>query len=1114
MAPGYYRFPTLHEDTLIFVCEDDLWTVPTSGGIARRLTANLGEVTSPCLSPDGSRVAFVGREEGQPEVFVMPARGGPPARLTFQGGSQVLIAGWSAEGQIIYASPANQPFRALLNLYSISPEGGEPSRLNYGPARAITFGPGGAMVIGRNIGDPARWKRYRGGTAGQLWIDPSGSGEFHPLINLKANLASPMWLGERIYFLSDHEGVGNLYSCLADGSDLQRHSDHNDFYARNASSDGRRIVYHAGADLYLFDPASGSSPKIEIDFYSPQVQRNRKFVDAERFLNSWSIHPHGVALSVQSRSYVYSFFNWEGPVIRHGEPDTPARYRLADWLNDGRRLVAVSDAQGEEVFVTLTADGSQPAQFLPHLDIGRPEAIVVNPKKNQILFSNHRYELCFLDLDTHELKRIDKGKSAPIAGFDWSPDGEWAAYSVSTSNQVLALKLWKASSGEIFSVTQPVLRDVSPSFDPSGRYLYFLSYRVFDPVADNLGFDLGFPRGVKPYAIILQKDTPSPFTRQPRFPPEEKKDDARPPDLPEEQPAQPTGGAPTETAAPVAATSAADPAEPAKAGQDADKPKPEEIEFKIDLEGIERRVVEFPTREGRFGRVQGSSEKKIYYSLYPIEGSLNSSMVEEEPNANGVLLVYDLEEQKEDNFLNGISDFQVAADGKNIAVRCGNRLRVLKVGPKPNGEGGDAPGRKSGWVDMRRLRVPVIPGVEWNQMYNEAWRLQRDQYWTADMAHIDWLGVHDRYLPLVERVSSRSEFSDLVWEMQGELSTSHCYELGGDYRPGPRYSQGQLGADFSYDAAADGWRVTRIAHGDAWDEKSSSPLERPTLDVVEGDLLLAINGHRLGRDRSPNAALVNLAGTEVSLTFAPRGEGEPRNFTAKPLGNDGQLRYREWVNRNRELVHQASGGQVGYLHIPDMSARGYAEFHRGFLAEVDYPGLIVDLRFNAGGSVSALLLEKLARKRIGYDVTRWSELPNPYPAESVRGPIVALTNEHAGSDGDIFSHAFKLMGLGPLVGKRTWGGVVGIWPRHSLVDGTVTTQPEFSFWFKDVGWGVENYGTDPDIEIDNTPQDYARGVDAQLERTLREIMSLLASAPAMPEFVNRPNLAPPELPKR
>ena len=1113
MPSGYYRYPTLHDDTIVFVCEDDLWTVPAAGGIARRLTSALGEVTHPSLSPDGRWIAFVGRDEGQPEVYVMPALGGRPRRLTFQGGGLVQVAGWTPAGEVIYASNAGQPFRQLLHLYTIPPQGGEPLRWPVGPARSAAFGPGGAVVIGRNTGDPARTKRYRGGTTGQLWIDPSGSGEFRPLIQLKGNLASPIWLGERIYFLADHEGFGNLYSCRPDGSDLVRHTDHTDFYARNASSDGRRIIYHAGADLYIFDPAAGQTQPVVVDFYSPQVQRSRRFVDPERYMSQWAIHPYGVAMAVQSRGFVASFFNWEGPVIRHGDPAVPARWRLPAWLNDGRRLAAITDSQGEEVFAILTADGSKPPSLLPKLDIGRPEALCINPQHDQLAFSNHRYEICFLDLEKQELKVIEKGKNAPIAGFDWSPDGEWLAYSVSITRQLKAIKLWKKETGEIFQVTQPVLRDVLPTFDPHGRYLYFLSYRTFDPVADNLGFDLGFPKGARPYLLTLQKDMPSPFLRLPRFPPEELKEPAEKKD---EQPPEPGDGDETPAAEGSAAPSQAEqPPEGEAEKKEGDQAKPEDRKIKIDLEGIERRIVEFPGREARYGRILGSTEKKIFYSIFPVEGTLNGSPLEDEPPGNGTLYWYDLDDQKEEVFLNWISDFDISRDGKFIGVRAGNRLRVLKASSKPSSEAGEAPGRKSGWLDLRRLRLPVNPPVEWTQMFHEAWRLQRDQFWTSDMSQIDWLAVHDRYLPLVERVSSRSEFSDLMWELQGELGTSHCYEFGGDYRPSPHYSQGLLGAEYEYMPEAEGWKITRIVCGDPWDERSSSPLERAGVDICEGDVLLAVNAQRLSRELSPNAALVNLAGVEVTLTLAARAEGGPRSFSVKTLGNETALRYREWVERNRAAVHQASGGQVGYLHIPDMAARGYAEFHRGFLGELDYPGLIVDLRFNGGGSVSALLLEKLARKRLGYDRARWSELPTPYPEESVLGPIVALTNEFAGSDGDMFSHAFKLMGLGPLVGKRTWGGVIGIWPRHSLVDGTVTTQPEFAAWFKDVGWGLENYGTEPDIEVEITPQDYAGGRDTQLDRTIQEILKLLAEhQPVLPDFDHRPNLAAPSLPER
>ncbi len=1100
MKSGYYTFPTIANDQVVFVSEDDLWTVPAQGGIARRLTSNLGQVTRPSLSPDGAHLAFVGREEGQPEVYVMPAMGGPARRLSFMGGSLCYTAGWRQDGRLIFANNFGQAFPEYLYLYSQDIQDGLPEKINVGPARSVSFGPHGAMVIGRNTGDPARWKRYGGGTAGQLWVDANGDGSFHPLLRLAGNLASPMWLGKRIYFLSDHEGIGNLYSCLPSGEDLRRHTEHSGFYARNAATDGRRIIYHAGADLYLFDPQAGGSQMVPVEYYSPQVQRNRKFVSPVRFLESSELNPRGSALAVTARGKLFSFANWEGPVTQHGEAQG-IRYRLPQWLNDGKRLVAVTDDGGEERFVLLYADASKPLELLPVMDTGRPLEIMVNPKKDQIAFSNHRYELIVLDLESKALKPVDRGTSDRIAGFNWSPDGEWLAYGATISNQVSVIKLWNASSGEITPLTEPVLRDVGPAFDPDGKYLYFISYRHFDPVYDNLQFDLNFPLGTKPYLITLQKDTPSPFMLLPKEdkPEDEKKVDAEPAEKPAGEPA-------------AGAEAGAELREDSQSGSEAGKEKkPEEKPVQIDLEGIQQRIVAFPVEEGRYGRIVGLKGGKAVYSIYEVEGALNQPMFDQEPPSKGMLNSYSFEEQKEDTLIRGISDFSISRDASTLIYRTGNRVRVFKAGEKPEDKSNNGFNRKSGWVDLSRLSVAVVPTAEWRQMFREAWRLQRDQFWNPEMSQVDWLTVHDRYLPLVDRVGSRMEFSDLMWEMQGELGTSHCYEMLGDYRSEPAYLIGCLGANFEYDAGRDGWKITHIVRGDSWDEKADSPLGRPGANIQEGDCLVAINTQRLGRQVSPQAALVNLAGKDVTLTFAGEAEGEPRSVIVKTLRSEMAARYREWVNSNRRAVHRATGGRIGYLHIPDMGAEGYAEFHRGFLAEVDREGLIVDLRSNNGGHVSGLLLEKLARKRIGYNTQRWGT-PQPYPYESVLGPIVALTDEFAGSDGDIFSHGFKLMKLGPLLGKRTWGGVVGIWPRHALVDGTITTQPEFSFWFTDVEWGVENYGTDPDIEVDNTPQDYARGVDAQLERAIAEAAARLeANPPRLPDFSKRPSRALPVL---
>jgi tricorn protease len=1073
---GYYRFPTIHDDTVVFVAEDDLWQVPATGGVARRLTANLGAVSHPFFSPDGQWLAFIGREEGHAEVYVMPASGGPARRLTFLG-SNASVVGW-LQNRIVFASDAGRPFRSDVWLRTVDLEGGEPMTLPLGPALAASWGEKG-MVIGRNTGDPARWKRYRGGTAGEIWIDDQGTGDFHRLIELPGNLAKPMWIGPRIYFVSDHEGVGNVYSCTPDGQDLRKHTDHHDFYARNATTDGRRIVYHAGADVYVLDPAAGSSHMVEIDYPSPQVQRSRKFSDVGEYLEEYDLSDDGSHLALVTRGQTFTLGNWEGPVLQHGIR-TGVRYRLTRWLKDGKRVILVSDEGGQDHLEVRHVDGSVPPRMYD-LDVGRPQAIEVSPRRDEIALTNHRHELMRVDLESGERTVIDQSRYGPILGFDWSPDGRWLAYSFMSSRRARVIKLYDSQTGTIYPATEPVLQDFSPAFDPEGKYLYFLSARVFDPVYDNMHFDLNFPMGVRPYAITLRRDLPSPFVPEPRgF--EEKKDEekARTEEKPE-------------------GTEAAGAGAKGKGGEQ------DELKVEIDVEGMADRVVAFPVGEARYGELQ-AVKGRVFYTVYPVEGARDEDWLPKVPPAKATLKVFDLAALKESVFVDRITGFKLSGDGSAMAVRIGQRLRVIqaKRDPSQSLPAEDKPGRESGWIDLSRVKASVEPRLEWQQMFHEAWRLQRDYFWTEDMSGVDWERILRRYEPLVDRIGSRSEFSDLMWEMQGELGTSHCYELGGDYRPQPEYRLGFLGADLAYDADAGAYRFIRVLKGDVWDEKFGSPLRRPGANVEEGMLLLAVNGQRLSRELPPSQLLVNQAGQEVQLTVAGADGGSARAIVVKPVGNEMPVRYRDWVERNRQYVHEKSGGQVGYVHVPDMGAEGYAEFHRYFLAELDHKGLVVDVRYNAGGNVSSLLLEKLARRRLGYDQTRWMSY-EPFPFDSVAGRIAALTNEWAGSDGDIFSHSFKLMKLGKLIGRRTWGGVVGIWPRNWLVDGTVTTQPEFSFWFQDVGWGVENYGTDPDIEVSITPQEYGRGVDPQLDRAIQVVLHEIEENPPLePDLSQRP----------
>jgi tricorn protease len=1081
---GYYQKPTLHQDRVVFVCEDDLWEVPAGGGRARRLTANPGRVNDPWFSPDGRHLAFTGRDEGHTEVHLMDADGGESRRLTYLG-ADTVVAGWTPDGsRVLFATNHGQPFKGLRVLGKVAVEGGPVEMLPWGPASSITFGPSGGVALGRYTGDPARWKRYRGGTVGQLWVDPEGSGQFRPLIETGGNVTRPLWVGQRIWFASDHEGVANLYSCTPEGLDLRRHTHHTDFYVRHPQTDGRRIVYQCGADLYLFE--DGASRKIEIDFPSPRTYTLRRFVKASEFFEDYDLHPQGHSLVLTVRGRPFTMANWEQGVLQHGQADG-VRYRLCRWLADGQRVVCVSDAAGEERLEVYGGSDPEPVVVDPgDFDMGRPVSLEPAPVGTRLALTNHRHELILVDLESRQFRCLDRSPFDRIAGTAWSPDGRWLAYAWPGGASSIGLKICRVEDGQIFQVTPSEFRDFAPAFDPLGRYLYFLSTREFDPVYDQVHFDLGFPRGTRPCLVTLRRDLPSPFVPEPRPPGDS--DSEKPGGSGKKEPEESSG---------VGESSGEGPAAPEEG------PAPVEIDF----EGIERRVLAFPVPEGRYGQIAGAADQ-VFFTCFPIEGSLASPWPPpKEPPARGTLMVYNFKTQEKKDALGRITHMRLTRDGKILAYRSGNRLRVVPTSKLE--ESSEGPGRKSGYVDLERVRPSVRPRAEWRQMYREAWRLMRDHFWSPDMAGVDWERVYRQYEPLLERIGSRSEFSDLLWEVQGELGTSHAYEFGGDYPPQPEYDLGLLGADLEYDAEADAWRLAHIVRGDSWEPRHRSPLERPGLDIGEGDLLLAIGGRPVSRDLSPGQLLVHQAGQEVQLTLR-RGQGEPRRVWVRTLRDETPLRYREWVEGNRRRVHEATEGRVGYLHIPNMGPLGYAEFHRGFLQEFDRQGLVVDVRYNGGGHVSGLLLEKLARRRLGYDISRWGS-PLPYPLEAPRGPMVALTNESAGSDGDIFCHAFKLLKLGPLVGKRTWGGVIGIWPRHRLVDGSLTTQPEFAFWFEDVGWGVENYGTDPDVRVEIAPQDYAAGRDPQLDKAIELILEILATHPPAPAEPARPDQGRPRL---
>ncbi|MFJ4281798.1 S41 family peptidase [Streptomyces massasporeus] len=1076
----YLRLPHLHDDLLCFVAEDDLWLAPLdTPGRAWRLTVDRTKLGHPRFSPDGRHLAYTSWRSLVPEVHVVPVDGGPGRQVSHWGSADTRVCGWTPDGEILAVASHGEPFSYFTWAYKVAPAGDPGRKLPWGPVSDIQVADmdgerRSLLLTGTPPHEPASWKRYRGGATGRLWLH----GE-RLLEGLGGHLHSPMFVGGRIAFLSDHEGVANLYSCAPDGSGLRRHTDHDAFYARHAASDGTRVVYQCAGDLWIVDDLSPDSVprRLDVRLSGPRAGRRPYQVAASRHVDGLSVDETGRASAVVVRGSLYWLTHRDGPA--RTLTDTPGvRVRMPEMLGGSGRVAYVTDAEGEdavEIASLPRASGARAPRRLAAGELGRVRELVSDPDGERLAVASHDGRLLLVDVTEDsggEVTELIRSINGPVRDLAFSPDGAWLTWShPGIGRSLRQIKMARLADRVVVDVTNGRFEDENPVFTRDGRYLAFLSWRGFDPVYDVHTGDLSFPLGCRPYLVPLSSATPSPFAVNP---------EGRP------------------------AAGGLDPVE--------DDENDENGAVTVEVEGLESRVTPFPVAASKYSALHPVAGGGLVWLRWPISGALGETFANpDDTSGRPTLEHFGITKARKSELAQHLDWFAVSGDGSRLVVVDEGELRAV-----PANEPGDSD--STVWIDARRILHVVDPAAEWRQSYEEAGRLIRAYFWEPDMCGIDWDGVLAQYRPLVERVTSPNEFADLLREVLGELGTSHAYVTASRRNEGPPHyqrRQGLLGANFV--RRDGGWTVKRILLGDSSDSKARSPLAGT--GIREGAVLTHVDGRPVDPDAGPYPLLAGAGGTTVELTFTPAedatGGGPPRRVAVVPLVDERPLRYQDWVAKRRAVVRELSGGRCGYLHIPDMGGSGWAQFNRDLRMEVSRPALIVDVRGNAGGHISELVIETLSRTILGWDLTRDAQ-PVSYTSNAPRGPVVALADEATSSDGDMITAAFKLLKLGPVVGQRTWGGVVGMTGRHELGDGTVITVPMNAAWFDAYGWSVENKGVAPDIDVLRTPLDWAEGRHAQLTDAVELALGLLQTNPPAtpPTYSDVPDRSRPKLPPR
>jgi len=1051
------RYPDIYKDKVVFSYAGDIWISQIEDGYARRLTTSPGVEYFPKFSPDGKWIAFTGQYDGYFQVFVIPSEGGDVKQLTFypydalsdRGGFPNQVMEWTPDGKYIVFRSMQYHWNSSYGRYcKISPDGGWPEPMSFVEGSTMSFSPDGKKIaMNRNYRDFRTWKRYRGGRERNIWIYDFDKDSIVKVINWESEETNPVWHKDTIYFLSDKTGTFNFYKYDTNSKEIKQITGNKDWDIQWPGNDDESIVYQSEGKLFRMSFSDEKISQLDIKIGFDKSNLTAFYKDASQNIETFDLASGGKRAAFIARGELFTVPAEKGD-IRNISNTPGARETSASWSPDAKWIAYISDKTGnEELYITdaLSKKTVQLTQNSPALIQG-PQWSVDSRK---IAFRDTAKKLYYIDIETKKIILVDTSDRFFVGGYVWSPDSRWMAYTKNGMNNFQSIYLYNLQTKKISRITDGMTQDFAPQFDPEGKYLYFISRRDFNPVLGN--FELGFTyNGMdRIYLMTLKTGTPNPFKVESDEVDPDKIDEANKDDENDCD----------------------------KCADDKSKENKKPVRVEIDIEGLNGRIAAMPVAPGV---IRGYSAVKngIVYAIRRTDSN--------DPSAT-VLYGYDMKKKKEIEMLPGIGRFTLSPDLKKILYSTGPSYAIAKVKI-------DKIDRSKGVLNTRGMMANVDPLAEWKQMFNEAWRLEKNSFYVANMHGVDWEKMLQKYLPLVGSLTHRRDLTYLIGEMIGELCIGHTYTGGGEMPEVENTGIGLLGAEFEPDQSGY-FKISKIFGGENWQDTARSPLTEPGIKASVGDYILEINGKQAKLPDNPYILLKKTIGTTVSLKLNnkpdPNGAWE---IKINPITSETQLKYLDWVETNRKFVEKATNGKVGYVHIPDMSLAGLNQFVKTWYPQLTKEGVIIDDRFNGGGFVSQTILERLKRLIVGWVYSRTSGV-FPDPPASFSGKLVMLINSYAASDGDIFPYHFRAYKLGTIIGTRTWGGVVGIAGFTPLMDGGYVTVPISGTYDLEGEWAIENEGVSPDIELDNMPNDVAKGKDAQLEKAIEVILKSISEKP-------------------